>query len=296
MTRTRTGKRIALTERDIEIFRVLARYRYLSSAYIYAFVGGASETRFKERLGDLFHEGYIDRPERQWEMAECRHRPVIHEIGAGARRVLAKQGIIEEPRTWLRAASDRQFQHSSMICEVMASIEIGVRQRPGLRFISWPEILAKAPIQTRSSAAPFRLRTGAAMPVIVPDGLFGLEYEVKNAKTYRFFAVEADRGTMPVVRSDSSQTSCVGKLTAYRELLMTKGYKEHLGIPNLLVLMVTTQSHRLDEILERFEDKEGRGEPFLFKAIEPSELVSPTTKLLFDSWRRTSLPPLFIDH
>src|ERR1700683_3784385 len=73
MHRTRTGKRIELTSRDIEIFRLLARYRYLSSTYIHAVVGGASETRFKERLGDLFHEGYIDRPERQWELAGCRH-------------------------------------------------------------------------------------------------------------------------------------------------------------------------------------------------------------------------------
>src|SRR5580692_9118008 len=67
MRRTRTGRRIELTPRDIEIFRVLARYRYLPSTYIYAFVGGASETRFKERLGDLFHEGYLDRPGRQWD-------------------------------------------------------------------------------------------------------------------------------------------------------------------------------------------------------------------------------------
>src|SRR5665213_3049681 len=89
MRRTPTGKRIELTSRDLDIFRTLARYRYLSSTYIHEFVGGASQTRFKERLGDLFHEGYLDRPSRQWEMADCRHRPVIHELGGGAKRVLA---------------------------------------------------------------------------------------------------------------------------------------------------------------------------------------------------------------
>jgi hypothetical protein len=88
MRRTRTGKRIELTDRDLEIFRWLARYRYLPSTYIHAFVGGASETRFKERLGDLYHEGYLDRPRRQWEMANCRHRPVIHELDTGATRIL----------------------------------------------------------------------------------------------------------------------------------------------------------------------------------------------------------------
>ena len=64
MRRFRTGKRIELTKRDIAIFRWLSRYRYLRSSYLHAFVGGKSETRFKERLGDLFHEG---RPGRIWQ-------------------------------------------------------------------------------------------------------------------------------------------------------------------------------------------------------------------------------------
>ena len=72
MRRTRTGKRIELTQRDIDIFKLLRQYRYLRSTYIHAFVGGASETRFKERLGNLFHEGYLDRPSQQWEL---RQRP-----------------------------------------------------------------------------------------------------------------------------------------------------------------------------------------------------------------------------
>ena len=53
MRRTPLGKRLALTARDIEIFRRLAQYRYLPSTYLHVFAGGASETRFKERLGDL---------------------------------------------------------------------------------------------------------------------------------------------------------------------------------------------------------------------------------------------------
>src|SRR6266481_4369983 len=81
MQRTRTGKRIELTTRDVEIFKLLCKYRYLRSTYIHAFVGGASETRFKERLGNLFHEGYLDRPTQQWDFANARHIPVVHESG-----------------------------------------------------------------------------------------------------------------------------------------------------------------------------------------------------------------------
>src|SRR5271156_5031299 len=93
MRRRSTGKRIAITPRDIEIFRALGRYRYLRSTYLHALAGGASETRFKERLGDLFHEGYLDRPAKQWEFARARYQPVVYELGEGARRVLSESGF-----------------------------------------------------------------------------------------------------------------------------------------------------------------------------------------------------------
>ena len=86
MKRTSTGKRIELTERDLAIFALLERYRYLRSTFIHAFAGGASETRFKERLGDLYHEGgYLDRPKAQWQFADARYMPVVYEATDKAR-------------------------------------------------------------------------------------------------------------------------------------------------------------------------------------------------------------------
>lgn len=295
MRRSRTGKRIELTPRDLEIFRTLARYRYLRSTYLHAFAGGASQTRFKERLGDLFHEGYLDRPERQWELASCRHQPVVHEIGAGAKRVLAEQGIVEEPGTWLGAAPHRQFSHSLMICDVLASIELGSRTQPGLRLIPWPEMLSKAPAETRALVAPYSLRTSASTDAIVPDGLFGIEYADGERKAYRFFALEADRGTMPVVRSDGNQTSYLRKLTTYRDIISKDVHKSQLRVPNLLVLTVTTSRQRLNQIMARFQEQAGGATAFLFKAIDASELAVPAPRFLLQPWERAGLPPLRID-
>ena len=295
MHRTRTGKRIELTTRDLDIFRWLARYRYLPSTYIHAFVGGKSETRFTERLGDLYHEGYIDRPGRQWDMSNCRHRPAIHEIDTGAKRVLDEQDIVEESRTWFAASPHRQYSHSLMVCEVLASIELGVRERPDLRFIAWPEILAKAPPTTRTLAMPMSFPTAHGTGRAVPDGLFGLEYAVGEKKTYRFFALEADRGTMPVARSNPDQTSYVGKLAAYREILSRHVYKTHLGIPNLLVLTVTTSNRRQREIMQHFAEQADSYTPFLFRAASPADLKLPAPGLLSEPWERAGLPALPID-
>jgi hypothetical protein len=151
MKRTRSGKRLELTLRDIAIFNLLRQYRYLRSTYIHAFVGGASVTRFKERLGDLFHEGYLDRPEAQWEFAGARHQPAVYEIGAGAIRALREVGqFSEERRTFSSGNGHRQFLHSLMISELLASLDLAVRANPNLRLIGWQEILERAPEAARS--------------------------------------------------------------------------------------------------------------------------------------------------
>src|SRR5471030_1578939 len=109
MRRTRTGKRLELTARDIEIFKLLARYRYLPSTFIHALVGGRSETRLKERLGDLFHEGYIDRPGQQWEFANALNRLAVYESDSGAARTLREAGIVvSDKRTFLSETAHRQ--------------------------------------------------------------------------------------------------------------------------------------------------------------------------------------------
>src|ERR1700730_14802079 len=154
MHRVSAGKLIDLTNRDIELFKLLNRYRYLRSDVLYSFLGGSSETRFKERLGHLYHDGrYINRPGQQWQFANSRHMPAVYELDARGEQVLRQQGLSQSDSPLLkkgRAGACRQFAHELMICDCVASIELGVREDLGLRFISWREIIAKAPESTRN--------------------------------------------------------------------------------------------------------------------------------------------------
>lgn len=293
MHRTRTGKSLALTARDLETFRVLGRYRFLRSTYLHAFVGGDSEKRFKERLGDLFHEGYLDRPAEQWRFADSRFMPVVHELGNGGRAAIAAVGQEPEPFTWLQNGPHRQFEHSLMICEVLSSIELAIRERQDLRFIPWPEILAKAPLNTRQSTKPYLLSAGEGLSVL-PDAVFGVEYQLDRRKTYRFFALEADRGTMPILRSDKRQTSYIGKIATYRELIERWGHKACLGIPNLLVLTVTTNEARIADIIGQLDGSSDGNAVFLFKALNTSMRTVPVPRLLSEQWARAERSPLHI--
>ena len=289
MTRTRTRRHIALSARDVELFQLLTRYRYLRSTYLHAFVGGASATRFKERLGDLFHEGYLDRPPQQWAFADARYRPVVHEIGKGGSDALRAIGAAGDGGWQLAATASKQFLHALMTCEALASIELAARANERPRFIGWPEILARAPEATRTSNAPLRLPAPLG-GFLAPDAMFGLEYRADGAKTYRFFALEADRGTMPIERSKPGQTSYLGKLTAYRETIERQVHKTHWGIPNLLVLTLTTSAARASEIVAKL----GNCPAFLFKAADEGALLKPLPALLLEPWQRAGHPPLGI--
>jgi len=276
----------------MEIFKLLTRYRYLRSTYIYAFVGGASETRFKERLGDLFHEGYLDRPTQQWAFADARCMPAVHENGRGGMKALRAGGRgLDADERQVAGTAHRQFLHALMICEVLASIELAVCGDERLRFITWPEILARAPEAIRASGRPFRLPLPSG-GYLAPDGLFGIEYRCDDAKAYRFFALEADRGTMPIVRSNPKQTSYLGKLAAYGDIIAQQAHKTYWGIPNLLVLTLTTSAARLSEIVTKLG---ANGQPvFLFKAVEERSFSKPIPTLLTEPWTRAGHAPLCI--
>lgn len=181
----------------------------------------------------------------------------------------------------------RQFAHTLMTCEVLASIELATIADPNLRFISAQEILAKAPERTRNSSHPFRIPCGLSSDVtcVIPDGLFGLEYLQGGKKSYRFFALEIDRATMPVVRSRKDQTSYLAKLLAYRDVLANETHKTHLGLPNLLVLTVTTSDQHKENMVLAFKREIVRSTGFLFKTVE--EPTAPLLTICTDSWERS---------
>ena len=195
------------------------------------------------------------------------------------------------------AGAQRQFAHTLMTCEVLASIELATIADPNLRFISAREILTKAPERTRNSSHPFRIPCGLSSDVtcVIPDGLFGLGYLDSGKKSYRFFALEVDRGTMPVVRSRKDQTSYLAKLLAYREVLSQETHKSNFGLPNLFVLTVTTSEIHLQNMLSVFEHRIGGSTAFLFKPLKEENFLGgmrkPEPTLLASPWHRVGQPP-----
>jgi hypothetical protein len=300
--RKATGKALALSLRDLEIFKLLNRYRYLRSTFIHALVGGYKIALIK-RLGMLYHDGYLDRPAQQWHAINARYMPAVYELGKRGEQALRSLGVA------VTSIASQQFSHSLMVCDILASIEIGVRADPRLRLILWDEILAKMPASGTSGKNPLELpcqvsftfprssTTHRSSKPLIADAVFGIEY--LPSKSFRFFALEADRNQEPVMRNNLSQTSYLRKILQYREV--AKGtYKTHWGLPNLLVLNVTTSEQHMQNIMtlvNKMTDRKGASY-LLFKTM-PSlasleRAPAPDATMLTEPWSRAGFEPFEI--
>lgn len=308
LTRCANAQPVELTPRDLEIFRVLARYRFLRSTSIHALVGGKSQKRFIERLGRLYHDGlYLDRPVQQWNGIDARCRPTVYELSPKGHDALAgyqgRRGKtqVETP------GKGRLFQHELMVSEIVAALEAETRQTAHLRFIDAAEILAKAPESIRGAPNPLalpilvncRVRGNAFScdKPLVPDALFGVEYEEAGRKSYRFFALEADRDTEPLRRGDLVQSSYFRKVLQYREAIAVGLHKSHWSIPNLFVLTVTTSEPHLRNMLRLILEMSGTtgSTRFLFMALPADVSSSSARQLLTRPWQRAGNDPFRID-
>lgn len=252
--RTPRGKRILLTERDIEVFRWLYRYRFLRATQLVSFIRPKSEKRFIERLGDLYHEtGLIDRPAAQWRHFDARYAPIIYELSPKGIRFLDTCPPLPPRATTFarrnRAGTTPQFDHAMMIVDALAEIEIETRRTESERFVPVDEILARAPDQKRKDKRPLAISVSispnAHLPrlktpfktTVVPDGLYGIEYKGKDEPLYRFWALECENKS-PRRRSDMTLSSLALKRAAYDALIKSRQYRRVWGVPNLSLCVI----------------------------------------------------------
>lgn len=298
-------QRARLTERDLTIFKVLARYRYLTIDDLHGFVGG-SRKGLSHHLGLLSREPnlYLRRPPQQRESADANYRPLVYELDQRARTILSERGLAVPPMT-----EHRNFDHELMACRLIASFELAAIGNPSLRFISWEAILTspKTPEATRKAPRPthipvsFTVGDKAYQVEVCADGKpFGIEYRISDQPpTYRFcVGVEADTGTEPLHSYDIERSSIFKKFLAYLAIEERQTYRSHFGFPNLLVPFVTTTETRMRSMMALLQTiTGGRGSrTILFKSwnLEPRNWGPASA--LSEPWQRAGYTPLCLDN
>ena len=248
--RTPRGKRLRLTERDQQILGWLYRYRYLRQDHLLRIFNPKSEKRFAERLGDLFHEtSFINRPMTQAPLFDARATPMLYEISNKGVTYLDALNLLP-PRavTFSRRKREEfspQFLHTMMIIEALLETELETQAAEGQRFVPVDEILSRAPEATQQAKNPLSIPVTfkGIKTHIVPDALYGIEYQDGEKAGYRFWALECER-TSPSFRSDLSGSSTARKRQAYDAMIKAQAYHSHWGIPNLDVRFIEQKARK----------------------------------------------------
>ena len=297
-------KHARLTKHDIEIFKILARYRYLSILDIHAFVGG-NPKHLSHRLSLLSREPnlYVKRPPQQRENANANYSPLIYELDKKAITILGELGIN------IARKPPYSFVHELMACQIMASIELGARDAKRARLIEWPEIFEKLPERTRKGDVPHSIPVaydGNKPKHVRADWLpFGIERQGER-KTYIFFpGIEADNGTEPIDASDGERSSINAKFLAYAAIAEQRLYQGALGPAQFLCAY-----HHDHNGAHEFHDgapgeaggaRQGRKEKadiFLFKTHPSLTSYGPRPpvngRMFSEPWQRVGKEPFYM--
>jgi len=292
-----------LTERDIEIFKLLVRFRYLPSDYIHAFIGGSTGA-LTRRLNLLSRKPnlYLARPHQQRNTADANYRHLIYELDERGSRLLKERGLSFLPKSY-----HRNFVHELMVAQIMASFELGARERQNIRLITWPEILAnpKTPEALRQSATPAAIPVsfsayGAQHSIHVNADAqpFGIERTIDGVRTYLFFpGIEADCGTEPVETSGFERSSIAKKFAAYLAIADQRIYRSHFGFPNFFVPLIAPTRVRMESMMALLQRMTGgRGSKmFLFKTFpllsSAEKSPPPDGHMLTEPWHRAGFEP-----
>ena len=295
-----------LTDRDVEILKLLARYRYLPADDIHAFVGGNLKG-LTRRLNLLARKPnlLLNRPHQQRQTATSNCQRLIYELDDKGIGFLRDRGLPHLSKSY-----HRNFAHELMVCRIVASFELGARRFTSVRLVTWPEIMASenTPLATRNSSSPASIPVSFAfrgeqcsLNVSADARPFGLERTDPDAsKAYFFFpGIEADCGTEPVeTSSDLDRSSLLKKFVAYRAVAEQGLYKSHFGFPNFLVPIITTSAARMRSMMALLEKiTGGRGSKmFLFKTFPSFTSVErpplPPGHMLLTPWQRAGFEAL----
>lgn len=302
-----TGKRITLKASDLTWFKALLTHGPLPSPYLRDFTSDVrrSPKRATERLTNLFNENrtrhggrYLDRPPQQFRTLDSRYNHLVYDLTEASQQALKEGGLYSTHS----ARKSGPWLHQHMVACVTASIELAAKYRSDLRFIPQSEILERAGAELKFSFHDgLHERDANAPKCLIPDALFGLEYLTPTGSRYRFFALEADRGTEPGTSASPYRKTLERMFYSYRHYIGSGQYKSHLKLTApLLLLSVTHTAKRQEQMI----DVANQAAPDIAGSLlfqhwaafgpiyRPPE---PNPDLLEGSWSRPKLPAFRID-
>lgn len=251
---------IQLTTDDVAIIGHVARHRFMRSTHLARLIPHRSYKKLIERLAALYHNGYLDRPRAQLDAyARSGSAPMVYALGGRGAQLLAEHSKTTVDWTDKNRSVGRLFiDHTLLIADLMVAVDCAVRARSDIALIDAAAILDGIPPAQRRDN-PWRLAARTKVDgtmrdlAVIPDAVFGLDFMTERKRKY--FLVEADCGSMPIVRAGLNQTSYARKIITYLAGGgQANAFGQQLGIGNFRVLTVTTSTERIATMIAALKD------------------------------------------
>jgi hypothetical protein len=279
---------IQITDRDREIVSLVSHHRFLRTTHLAALVRGSAQ-QVSRRLQLLYHHGFLERPRAQLEYF---HRGgsshMVYGLGnKGAALLREELGNRFSERNWgekNRSVGRIFLQHALLVSDVLIAIQLACRERKDVKYIGQHEVF---PHEIRWQVT---IERGRKLGV-VPDAAFALEWTRTDGELERVhFFVEADRGTMPIVRRNLTQTSFRRKLLAYEATWSQNIHRSRFGINRFRMLTFGTSERRLSALRnEGASLKSGKGLFVFFHRRDISDSTLLIDALLSPRAERSAL-------
>jgi len=261
-------KQLRLTNRDCDILKHVHLHRFLRSDHITSLFPGSPQQVLR-RLQLLYHHGYLERPRCQIDYYQSGSRRMAYGIGNKGGWLLKREFSLHYHRLDWQAKNrvSRLFlEHALLVSDVMVAVEMACRNQSSLRLLSPEEIVP--PPDTARKREPLRWTVDIGNRLqcgVIPDRVFGFEFTDKSGRRNQsWFFLEADRGTMPIVRSSLDKSSSFRKLSAYEATWSQNLHRTKLGLNRFRVLTVTSNPERIGTMQQAARSlKRGHG-LFLF--------------------------------
>ena len=270
------------TPREIRWLKHVERHGPQSSAYLHELTSDTHRDpdTSRRQLQKLRAGALLHCPVQQRATERAEFNPYIYDLAPAGRTALADRGLAEDAMT-----PTGHWVHRYMTACATSSIDI-TAARAGVVYIPAHRILERA---GASLEVPIGRRR------VIPDQLFGLDYGGR----YRFFCLEADRGTEPGV-SAAKRKSWRTMLESYRRLLGDELYKRHYRLTAPMALLVVLSSRtRMERFLEVVADVMGEAAYLVLAQVitgfdagfRPGAVAD---HLFVGEWSRSVGPPIRI--
>ena len=255
---------LRLTARDIDILRLVAKHRLVRSTIVLSAISGSRQNILR-RLQRLYHCQYLDRPRAQIDYYSRGSEPMVYGLGRkGFDAVLGHTPTLSSIPIAMAGSVKPQFmRHTLLVAEIMQKLERDCAAG-GVTLLD-EDALRGTLAAARASADPFAWSVAATVDGVKrsigvrPDRALGLAAP-GGAEALVF--LEADRGTMPVTRSDFEQNSLHKKMLGYYETWRQGQHRSLFGSRRFIVLFALENQGRIANALKasmRFNGGGGSG-------------------------------------